>query len=233
MKTKSMTITQILIFDYDQIPLRKLISRRNLTELGSLFEFSNAQVAEDISEGKKAVILDGGTLENETEPVAIPRVVVEERRILLSVDGSSKQADQVYEHLGKFLAALAGLEATEFQEFRHKSEESEVVAELDFAFERLVSNPVWEFMRTEIPAAASTEIFSTSTVPAHFSFFVEYQPTDEWLSSHRISLARKEFSLEPRIGHPLEEQIYFSKAPLDTEAHLSLLGRIEDLLSNK
>lgn len=231
MNIRTTRVSQILLLRPDQIPIRRLASRVNLAEITSLFGFGTSQVVEQAPGGETAVLFEGGALDHQGRGISISRLAIEERRILLTVEGSSGDAELVYASLANYLAKLAEFPSEGFDPPLLKSEESEIVAQLAFPFSDLVSPALWNFMVTDIAKAATFHYAEAKVIPAHLSFYVEYFPRDESLSQYRISLIRKEISLEPRMGFPVEEQVYFSKAPFDTDSHADLLSRIEGRLA--
>ena len=56
-------------------------------------------------------------------------------------------------------------------------------------------------------------------------------PMSKITKDYRITLSRKEFLIGPRDGTALDEQIFVSKAPVDTDTHLVLLDELEALYS--
>lgn len=232
MKLRSVRVVQVLVFRSDQIPLQRLIARSNLEELGSRFSFSNTQLAQQIDAGTRAVVLEGGSFESDLKRIAIPRLVIDDRRILVAVEGSSNDAKLLYFPIVEFLAKLDGVGVEQFDEPVIRSEESEVVAELDFSFDMLVAPGFWKFMTTEVAKTATTRFAGATLMPAHLSFYVEYQSLDDTLEKYQIILTRKEFTLEPRSGVPIQDQVYYSKAPFDTETHVKVLSEIEANLSH-
>jgi hypothetical protein len=221
-------IHQVLLMRFDEIPLSLLIQRSTLSRLTALFEFNEIEVAQSQA-GKQIVNAQVGVFRNDVGDRPISKLVLEERRILLDLEGTSIDADKVISKLRQFLAEVASRSDTEFLQPIVKAEESEVVARLEFPAERLFAPELVRFIEDEFTHAASSDKARAVISPAQVLFLVQYKTADLQLDDYRIGLSRKEFILGPRPGLPLTEQIYASKAPVDTATHLRVLEELEKI----
>jgi hypothetical protein len=230
MNIDSLKITQIILVRFDEIPLNKLIHRPNLERLAKFFKFNNAE-ATQVNAENAAILYQHGVHRNDSGEHIISRLVLENRRILLEMDGTSKDADAFFASLTSFLADLAGRTEGKYLQPIVKSEESEIIARLEFPIEKLISPTYLHFVESIVASEASSDIAEATVKPASLAFNVEYLVKDSSLSDYRISLSQKEFTVEPRRGYPLADQMYYSKAPFDTNTHIELLEELEKTIS--
>lgn len=232
MRLKSVSTAQVHLYKLDQIPFQKLVTQKWVDELGSLLSFGSAQVAQDISRGETSILCEGGSVETDDGVISISRLAIEDRRILLNVAGTSDDARFALSQLEQFLSDVAGVDPEAFESPVLTAHDSQIVAELDFHYLRLISDSAWNYISQTGSGIASSDFATATLVPAKLAFYVEYEPVNKKLSEYRISLVRKELTLEPRKGYPLDERVFYSKAPFDTGSHQQFLVDLEALLSS-
>ena len=226
MDIKDQRITQIILVKFDEIPIEKLAHGRNLQRISDEFQFVNSQSGQ-AADGKRIAIFENGIYSNGNGELAINRLLVEERKTQLLMEGSSADAKAVFSALRELLKELKGVEGDSFMLPIVESYESVLTVHLDLPFDSLVSRPLAEIANINLPEATSNEMATTTARLSNLAFEIDYLPTTENLSEYRISLSRKKFVIEPRKGYPPEEQVYHSEAPLTTEEHLHLLSELE------
>jgi len=232
MEIRRTTIHQVYLLRFDEIPLLKLLHPAGVKSLSGLFGFAQSGVAQDQS-GAPMVNLQLGAYQHEGVDISITRLSIEDRRILLDVEGTSEQADKITEGLREHLRSVSGRADEQFLKSIVKAQESEIVAQLEFSADQLLSEHLLRFVGENLIPATSSDLATSSAKLGAVLFVVQYDPHGVALDDFRISLSRKEFSIGPRPGSPLEERTYVSKAPVDTATHLSLLATLESILVHK
>jgi hypothetical protein len=220
------SIHHILLFKFDEIPLARLIQRATLAQLTALFEFSEVNV----SENNQVVNAINGVCKDEFGDHPLNRLVIEERRILIDLVGSTRDADRMTIQVKAFLANLAGRADENFLTTIVKSEESEIIAKLNFTSEKLFAPELLRFLQEKAEQAFSYDFAQAVITPAPIPFLVQFRTDSSMLDDYRISLSRKELIIGPRPGYPLAEKVYYSKAPTSTDIHIELLLDLEKRL---
>ncbi len=225
-------IHQVLLFRFDEIPIGRLTQLSVRSQLGELFNFAEVDLAQDSSSGKTVVDARSGALKDELSTIILIRMQIEERRILLDVDGTSGDAERITARLRKFLSDLSGRQEPEFLQPVHKAEDSQIIARLEFGAGRIISEQFAGFVESEVGPATSQGLAKGVVSLSRVAFDVRYMLQDMSLDDYRITISPKQFILGPRPGLPLEEQVYFSQAPVDTATHIELLRKLESRLMN-
>lgn len=231
MKIKRLTATQIVIVQHDEVPLRRLIHKPILQVLTELFNFRTSNVAMDPLGQISGVHLQHGLFESDSAMYTIGRLDIEERRFLFAVDGPTREANAFYTRLVEHLTTLAPVISDDFLRPLLRSHESEIIAHLEFPVQGLLSPEYYQFVKLDGTSILATDNARASLKPAGVAFHVDYIPKDDSLGDQRITLSRKEIRLELRKGHPIQDQVYYSKAPLDTDSHIKMLEKLEETLS--
>jgi len=218
------SIHQILLYRFDDIPRSRIIQKRVLAEISALFEFSEVQVDEN-----RYAIAQAGIFRDEGNEYPINRLVIEERRILLDMEAKSTNADLVISKLCQLLGSLTNRVDTTFLQPILKAEESEIIARMEFPFHKLISPKLLKLLKSEALPAMSLDLAQAVITPFQLTFLVQYRTEGLELDDYRILLNRKDFLIGPRPGFPITDQLYYSKAPLNTKSHLELLSNLEEM----
>lgn len=225
MRIIHLRIHQVLIVRFDQIPIGKLFHKKAVNELSAIFQLSNIQI-----EDEKNLLGINGLIQTSSGEFVINRLSIEDRRILLDMEGDSILADQVISKLKSFLALLANTEDYNFLEPIVKAQESEIIAELNFGVNKLMPEQVVNFIQKDITQALTSDNIQPRINPHLFTFVVNFQTPENFQDDYRVTLSRKELVLGPRPGFPISDQVYYSKAPTDSDTHKNILLKLEELL---
>jgi hypothetical protein len=225
MNIKLTKATKVVLVPFDEIPLSNLLPQEHLERLGRLFGFRNVEIAK--TAGQVGIVFEHGVFDTELHSRAIDKLEISERKIVLTVEGTSENADELLAELEAHLLDLSNAEGEQLLHPILESHESEIVAQLDFSVEDLLSPTYFDFVRNTVQQEANSDIASATIQPVTLQFRVDYLLKDESIQEQRISLSPKVFSLEPRRGSLLADRIYYSKAPFDTDTHLRLLKELE------
>ena len=219
---------QINLLEFDWIPFNLLVTQSVIADFQSRFNFSAAELRAN-QNNQTIIAFAAGIFSDANERYSIPRVEIEERKIVIEVEGHSKVADKVFSEATKYMMDLSG--KTNDAPVVVQTKESIIIAKMNISANNLVDSKLLEFMNTKVTDSShlpqGKAIGSLHTV----AFRLDYTPIDDKLKDYRINLTRKEFSIGPRDGTALSEQVFISRAPVDTDKHLALIEGIEEIYS--
>jgi hypothetical protein len=226
-EVKLLETTQIRLFPPDTIPFVKLVLDKNRKVIHSLFSFEGV---EPISREGSIVGINFTAGSYGPRSILIPSVAIEERRIVVKVQGTSEEATSLYEEVRKKLEDL-----NENRPIRETLCTHETVCSvvLDAAFERVFSQSFLQFIKQTATKYTKNPWSENYIVPADLKFTVRYKVIDDSLVRNHIALASKELVIEPRTQSAIEDQLYWIKSPTDTDTHFKLIDDLERALSEK
>lgn len=234
MDTLNTKITYVVLVHFNELPMQKLAANQNVEKFSKAFGFRQAEVRQDNTRNLVGFLFRSGLFNSsDGGQVAIKRLELEDRKLIIEMEGNSDQAAEFYSYLVSNFADLAERTHENFLEPILVAFESEIIAHLFFPVTNLLSQDYLQFIQTEAVEKIGSEYGNVRIIPATIAFDVDVLVKDTYLSDHRIALTRKEFSVQPAVGHPIEEQIYISKAPVDTQTHVKLLEHLEAAMSRK
>lgn len=220
--------TLIVLTKFDEVPLFKLISSENLASLTNRYQFKSVDLGS--SDNRPAVLCQLGVFQDQKE-LPIIKLAIEERKIVCDLEGSKSDVDALYSDIVDFLVPLSDRDKEKLLEPVVVTNESEIVVQLDFNVTSLLSAQYVGFLEANVVPQLGFGLASARIRPASIRFEVEYSTETRALQDYRISLSRKDLLLQPRAGYPLEDRVFVSKAPIDSELHKRLLSDLEKTLS--
>lgn len=220
--------TQIYLYAAGQIPFKQILTQESVQGIRSAFGFREPSNVL----GANELVFEGGMIDiGPLGKVTLTRVHLGERRIIISVAGSSAVAGGVFDVLCRI---ISGMEPTRrFDKINPVTvkEETTCVARLDLEWEDFL-NPVFvEFLRADVTGAVSSKDAAASLSHAKYRITFSYTPTTTVISESGISLAPKDFVVEPLANSPLSERRYLTSSPTDSETHLRLVEMLESALN--
>lgn len=225
MKTIRINSLLITLVEFDKIPFYKLLHASNAGELQNTYNFSNIEMKNN-AQNQPVIVFLLGTFNNRNREILVKRLEIDERKIIIDVEGETTDAKDFFDSVTDCFAKISGEENFKLKTVV-QSKESEIVSRLNFSASKLVEPRLLKFVKNKVSKAASQPQGDAIADFLTISFRIDYLLTDEKLKDYRIALSRKEFLIAPRDGTPLDEQIFVSKAPVDTDTHLKLLEELE------
>jgi hypothetical protein len=142
------------------------------------------------------------------------------------VAGPSSSITPIYDRLREFLAQLRAADGTPVIGMpRRILDYSEITAQFPVPLENIFSSSVRKLLAQTIDGGAGNK--EIIPIPA---IIVQALSQGEDYAGIVTPGEPKSFTLSLRTGTKIGEWIYFSAAPLDTEAHLSYLNKLESAL---
>ncbi len=209
----------IVLFKFDEIEIVKLLNQSNASALGKLLNFNEFQADDKL-------MLQHGIFKDQNQDCAITRLVIEERRLLLDLEGSSKDGEKIFHFIKQFLVDLAGKDDPMYLMPVVMTQESEIVARMNIDIYSFFSKKFVESMN--ILGDTIGELNAETKInPASITYISQFIPKNSLLDDYRISLTRKEIIFGLRPGSPISEKMFYSRMPLDTDTHIHFLTQLE------
>ena len=180
--------------------------------------------------GNIGLVFSLGQLEIEGKTKVIDRIVIEERRIIVTIGGSSDDARILMKNL---------LSLIESFETRHEVrpiipvieiDESQSTVELAIDFHRLLAGSISANISEVLGSLTNVAPPSmrAAITPSALRFKIRYLGENEDLRKHSISMADKYVSIEAREGIGIDARIFFASAPVKSDSLLEFLRYFEN-----
>lgn len=225
---RSLTVRQFRIFPPDIVPFRALRTAPGMEVIKKRYKFRESAI--DAGE----LLFAAGMFAKEAGRgvVSVSGVQINERRVIVEVDGTSADATEVYEDLRQLMFSVEPLQEPDLAEPVVLTEETQCTVTLDFGWEDLfnerlsgyVTGPFRDRLSNPNPA-------KLNLVNARFSF--QFTPLDERIRAFGANLTDKHLTIEPRANYPLEARRFFTVSPLGSDTHFEVLREIETLLTHR
>jgi len=216
----------ITLFEFDHLPFAKFLHQSNISTFKDIFRFNEFQILQTQTD-HPLVAFRHGTFDTDSGEIIILRDDIESRKIVLEIEGESTNADELLDRFIEIFREISENSDDDFMKPIVLTRDSVIIAKMSFHAKSLLHPDLLDFVTNQV--SAKSKLKQGDPVPnLHtISFRIDYNPTDDSLLDYRISLTRKEFSIGPRDGTPLDQQIFVSKAPVSTSDHIELLEELE------
>ena len=225
---RNLCVTQVRIFQEDVIPYQVFSIANKLKQLKDYYQFSGEEVPFPLHEPQtpKLILFKAGESKLEKETLIINLLAFEGRKITLEIGGKSEGADKVFLDLANFINQLAGLDLLNEGKCLVKTEETKCNVTLDIDFWDVFDEKMKEFIKNDLYLACERPTLSISPKTLSFEIIFEQDPE---LQKHNVSFAPKHLTVEPRANVPLENRVFYTHSPFDSETHLRLVKSFEDI----
>lgn len=225
-------VTQIRIFPVDIIPISRIATKSCVEKVTQALSFSEVDVRPFI-EGKNVIVLRRGELRKEKRAIVINRIEVDPRRMIVEVDGTSLEGNEVFESFLSTIASVADIDLEKLHKPLLLAETTQCVISLDFSFDSLFSSAFIEFLKRKVEKEAKSNVAKASIRPLIATAEITYEITDPALTENKVTMNPKQFSITPRPGAPLEANKYLVSSPFDSETHLRLLKELNRIITSR
>ncbi len=241
---RDMLVIQVRLFPVDTMPPIEILEPMVSEKIGNAYGFQGygdggpllrlpplPQVSGSPGPPNTLDFQSGTFSSEDAETLFVNSLLIERRRIVLQVAGTSEQADCFFESLRSLISEAYPQCAPGLSKVLYKAEETACTVDLDFQFTQLFHPATLTFIETGVAGAASGTRVRASAVPSGFRSRVSYDVTDQYMRDHGISFNSQDFIIEPRHHTPLQDKIFFTRSPLSSQKHLGLLREFESLVS--
>lgn len=221
-----MLVVQGRVFVPDLIPYRFIITTFGTNLLKETFGFRDPTWNQESGD----YVFQDGTFEHEGAIIPVTWLGFNERRIAIQVLGSSAAAHALYISLCETLA--------KFTPFSQQAvplvfnEETSCTVQLNFEWPVLL-NPVLVDQISRRAEDSSTDETKRFIKGVSIRFTIGAATTAETLGAYDIQLFDQTIAIEPKVGVPLSERIYFTYSPYSSDAHLRLVSELESSFAKR
>jgi hypothetical protein len=223
---RELTSVQIRIFPADYILYNYLLRKDFVDFILDKYKFTSHEMPFGNAPGDtpKVLVFKSGECKIEKKKLIIKRLAFENRRIVTDTLSTSKEATKLFNIIAKDIDKFQTDGNFKSSDVSFLSEEASCIVSLDFDYKDMFSEKFITFLNEDLKSRMRHDVFEV--YPKLIRFEISFKP-DEKLRKNRITLSPKQLIIEPRTEHPLDERVFFTSSPCDTDTHLNILGTLE------
>ena len=225
-------VNQIRIFPVDIVPIKLITTKSCVEKLRELLSIGDIEMRPSV-DGKEILVLRKGEIRKDKKLIVINRIEIDARRIVLEVDGTSEDGNEVYETFISGVSTVAKVDSERLQTPLLKAETSQCVVTLDFALDALLSEVFTEFLNKKIEKEASSKLAKASVRPLAILTEISYEIKDKSITDNKITMNPKQFTIALRPGAPPEAKKYLISSPFDSLTHLKLIEELNKAVAGE
>ena len=235
-QVKILTSRRAYEFHPDDLRLSTLCTKPVQEQIQQLFHFQTTLMGSPMATFgdvpatfPPGIVFDMGVwIFQDKQLVPIRFLHFEQRRIVIDVAGPSSAITAIFEHLRQFLSQLQAADGSPvIGEPERVLEYTEISAQFLFPLDKVFSPSMRKFFAKSVSEKASEK----EEIPIPILVIQPLPPEQEYAGVVNVNHPRS-FTLALRAGSHPEEHVYFSAAPLDSEAHLSYLNELDTALTS-
>jgi len=222
-------------FGPDDIRLTVLSAQAIAAGIQQLFGFQSAQIGTPPPTfGSVPITVPPGlvfqmgvmTLENNSF-IVIRYLHFEQRRIVIDVAGPSDDIDPIYTQLQSVLGAMRAADGTAVIGSPARTlDYSEASTHFSFAPEAVLPSALRDLFGRTLPLESAGRDHDLTLIP-----LIEVRVRSRDSEYAGANTEPQAFHLELRAGSTADDKIYYSAAPLSSNAHIALLHELENALT--
>jgi hypothetical protein len=231
----SLTVAQLRIFKTDELPFNSLRLGASVQKIRTEFAFKHitnipAPMTPDLL---GAIGFVAGEVKTEAGATVIESLVIESRRVLLTIHGPSEVANQTFDRLRGMIREVDQRENKPELVPLIVTEDTTTVVHLDHPILSLLTGCPLEQLVGGLDSKIEKHGARVRIYPASFRLAVAYDHVPDSLKLNNITLADKVISIELRMGTAVEDNIYFISSPNPSTIHLQMVTFLEELLARR
>ncbi|MEC4683027.1 MAG: hypothetical protein VST70_05035, partial [Nitrospirota bacterium] len=213
-------------FDPDAMPARYIITHSVVNKITE--RYHSAVSANPAQPSIPSLHFNGGEFKHK-KIIPINSITFEERRLLLSVSGTSEDADSLFEDLLKTISEVLGA-SIKFLPPLVKSDQTSCFATFKVDIQQYFSNPFLLFCEKRLPKFNQIPKTQISAQPFSLRIEISYKIDDPVLSESNISIFPKHLVIERRLQTPPKKNMYFVSSPFESNTHIKLIEELQEKL---
>jgi hypothetical protein len=210
------------LFAPNTLPLANLLLKSNLKALESLFSFQSMQMEADVNQFR----LTAGMGEIDGKPV--PQLVIDAVSATLGVVGDNSDLCRTYGVLCEFLAGIDPKKRMKHPKLYTTTYQTQSTVQLSLPHERLIAPELVKFLQSRKNMLKPNASSSAEIYLSNLSFQVKYASSNDI-----FSFVPKMFTIEPRAGADIKENMYFVLTPTDSDAHRMMIQELEKAMTGE
>lgn len=224
-KIREMSVNQSRIFQIDEIPYFQLETHTALEEIISKFKFRG-----DSSGKNNNLRFTKGEFKVDDDIKPIVELEIEQTKIRFTIIGDSNDGNLFYKELETLINKYKD---------NHSIEPVICVQQtacsisLDLEYKNFFSNKLNRFLETNLIKETSFDYAKSYLKGFRLNFEIGYEIQESIVKEKGVSIVPKYFAVEPRESTKMEEHVYFTTSPTDSETHLKLVNEFEKALKSK
>jgi hypothetical protein len=227
---KFIKTTLIMLFPADDIDFFGINSEISIQKLISNYSLNKVPATPQFLLQNNQLVLQNGIFQNDNVKYIIEQIVIEERKIIISILSSSDISNIFFEDFKKQLIALDFRKEKGHYEPLISTYETICILKLDIDLNHLISR--FENDKVEkIISKKQTNKAKIQLIPSSLRFQITYKDIPEKLVKNKITMSDKYLVLELREKTDPEDKIFYTASPTDTETHFEILEAIKAMLS--
>ncbi len=222
-----LAVTQIRVFNADTIGFQFFRTTAATESIRQRFGFSIppspfAGLPVEIGSMQFAT----GQFELDSKKHLVESLVIEERRILFTMEASSEVAHAFFDSLRSTLLELDLRDDKPAYEPLIVAEETVCIAQLSFDISALLNDKLLN-LQEDLKKAAQLPGGDVEIFPASVKLAIHYSIIPEELKLKKVGLSDKEVAFEVRAKTNPSDRVFFTKSPFGSATHISLIEKLE------
>lgn len=213
----------------DVVPLGVITTKSCVEKIREALSIGEVEIRPFI-EGKNIIVFHRGELRRKKQVIIVNKIEVDPRRIIVEVEGTSRDGTEVYEAFLSAVAVIANVDSQNLRAPLLVAETTQCVVTLDFAFDSLFSKAFIKFLNNRVKKEACSNFVRASVRPLAATVEITYEITNSALIDNKITMNPKQFSITPRPGAPFDARRYLISSPFDSDTHLKLVDELNGMI---
>jgi len=219
--------TIVMIFPIDDINLALLKRSETINLLFEKYRLQLIQQVDPFLLNQNLLTFREGEYKRAHTSYLIDELSIDDRRIIIKMQSSSKIADSFFKALKGDLLSIDLRDKKPKYEPQITTYDTTCVCELDIDFDSSLKSVLFQKFIDETMNKLPNFGADLTITPYSLRFKIEYFNLPTKLKKNKIALSDKYLSIEYREKTDTNDRIYFSSSPTDSDTHFEILKAFE------
>jgi hypothetical protein len=233
LKVKDIHATVVYILPPDEIPYSVLSRDETADRLGFRYGLAQEKPPIAIPGVQQNIVYNNGVFETDTGRYLIDRLVVEPRRVLITVNGETQVAGLLFDDVRRFFGEVDLRQADYSYAPVSTTHETQSTSVMNFEYRDIFSQSIVPSVQNIVESSIPSHGAQLDVYPVSIRFRIGYRNQPSALSRNRISLVDKLVTIELKDKTDPADRIMFFSTPADSRTHYELLLAIEELVTKQ